>query len=233
MHQDSTPHPAQDEPLTLAVHALPDIVNPEFVDAAPSGRGKLLAILFACLLPLLVLYVIFFVARPPEQAAFGVAITPARALPEMTLGDIAGQPVSLPGKQGQWRLLGVGPSRCEDRCVKHLFIQRQLREMLLKKQVQVERLWLLLDDGAVPQQLQPLMAGAQVLRATPKQVQDMLGVAPGEAVSQLFVVDPQGRLQMRMPADQDSAQVRAAMWTLQQLVASQAAAAASEKATGQ
>ncbi len=229
MHQHSTPPTAQDEPLTLAVHALPDVINPEFVDAAPSGRGKLLAILFACLLPLVLLALIFFVARPLEQSGFGVAIEPARAVPEITLGDVEGRPVSLPGAGGPWRLIGVGPSRCDDRCVKHLFIQRQLREMLLKKQVKVERLWLLLDDGPVPARLQPLMDGALALRATPKQVEQILGVAPAQAVSQLFVEDPQGRLVMSMPADQDSAQVRAAMWTLQKLIAAAPAAAATER----
>ena len=78
MHQHSTPQSAQDEPLTLAVHTLPDVVNPEFVDVPPSGRAKLLAILFACLLPVL-LYFIVIVARPLEHSTFGTAITPLRA----------------------------------------------------------------------------------------------------------------------------------------------------------
>lgn len=225
MHQHSTPPTAQDEPLTLAVHTLPDIVNPDFVDAAPAGRGKLLAILFACLLPLLLLYLIFFVVRPMEQSSFGTAITPARAVPEITLGNLAGQPVSLGGAQASWRLIGIGPSRCEDRCVKHLFIQRQLREMLLKKGVKVDRLWLMLDDGAAPEQLKHLLQDAQVVRATPAQATQILGIAPEQAVSQLFVEDPQGRIVMSMPADQDSAQVRAAMWTLQKMVAQDGAAA--------
>ena len=219
MHQHSTPHPAQDEPLTLAVHTLPDVVNPEFVDAAPSGRGKLLAILFACLLPLVLLYLIFFVVRPLEQKDFGTAITPARALPALTLADAAGQPVPLAAANGQWRLIGAGPSRCEDRCVKHLFIQRQLREMLAKKQMRIDRQWLLLDDGAAPEQLKHLLQDAQLLRATPEQATEIFGVAPEQAASRLFVADPEGRLVMTMPADEDSAQVRAAMWTLQQLMA--------------
>ncbi len=231
MHQHSTPNPAQDEPLTLAVHALPDVVNADFVDGAPSGRGKLLAVLFACLLPLLLLYLIFVVARPLEQSGFGVAIEPARALPDLTLIDAAGQPAPLAGHSGQWRLIGVGPSLCEDRCAKHLFIQRQLRAMLQKKQVQVERVWLLSDDGPVPGALTHLLQDAQVLRATPAQLIDIFGVTPEQAVSQLFVQDPQGRLVMRMPADQDSAQVRAAMWTLQQLLAAHPATAVSNTAT--
>ncbi len=217
MHQHSTPHSAPDEPLTFAVHTLPDVVNPEFVDVPPSGRAKLLAILFACLLPVL-LYLVVMVARPLEHGTFGTAIEPARALPALTLTNIAGQPAPLAAAQPAWRLIGVGPSRCEDRCVKHLFIQRQLREMLLKKHVQIERLWLLADDGPAPEKLQQLLKEAQVLRATSDQVTEIFGIVPEQAASQLFLQDPEGRLVMHMPADQDSAQVRAAMWTLQHVV---------------
>ena len=228
MSQHSTPHPDQDEPLTLAVHTLPDIIDPDFVDAAPSGRGKLIVILFACLLPLLLLYLIFFVARPLEQNGFGVAIA-SRAVPELTLSDGAGQSVPLAAMKGQWRLIGVGPSQCEDRCVKHLFIQRQLREMLMKKNVRIERLWLLIDEDPVPGKLKPLLQGAQVLRATPEQAAQITGIAPEKAASQLFVEDANGRLVMRMPADQDSAQVRAAMWTLQTLISNSSAPAATAR----
>ena len=224
MHQHSTPQSAQDEPLTLAVHALPDVVNPEFVDVPPSGRAKLLAILFACLLPVL-LYFIVIVARPLEHSTFGTAITPLRAMPAIALNDLAGEAVPLVAAQPAWRLIGAGPSQCEDRCVKHLFIQRQLREMLLKKQVRIQRLWLLTDEGPLPEQLKPLLNDTQILRATPAQVNEILGVPPEQALSQLFLQDPEGQLVMRMPADQDSAQVRAAMWTLQQQITHTASAA--------
>jgi hypothetical protein len=217
MHQHSTPPSAPDEPLTLSVHTLPDVVNPDFVDAPPTGRAKLLAILFACLLPVL-LYLIVIVARPLEHSSFGAVIEPARATPALTLNDLAGQPAPLVSAKPAWRLIGVGPSKCEDRCLKHLFIQRQLREMLLKKQVHIDRLWLLSDESQVPDQLKPLLHDTLVLRATPVQVTEILGVSPEQAISQLFLQNPEGQLVMRIPADQDSAQVRAAMWTLQQQI---------------
>ncbi len=224
MHQPGTTHSDQDEPLSFAVHTLPNVVSPDFVESGPSGRGKLLAILFACGLPLLVLALVVFMARPAGPAGFGVAIDPPRAEPDLTLRDLTGQPVALAGANGVWRLIGVGPSRCEDRCMKPVFIQRQLLEMLQKKGVPVERRWLLTDDATLAEPMTQLLQGAQVLRATPEQVTQWLGMAPADAGAQLFVEDPQGRLVLRMPADQDSAQVRAAMWTLQQLIAARAAA---------
>jgi hypothetical protein len=214
MDQPSTTPATPGKPLTLAVHTLPDVVHPDFVDVPPSGRAKLLAVLFACLLPVL-LYFVVIVARPLEHSSFSTLIEPARVMPSIALTDIAGQPATLSAAKPAWRLIGVGPSQCEDRCVKHLFIQRQLREMLLKKNMPIERLWLLTDAGPVPDQLQPLLKNTQTLRATPAQVTEILGVAPEQAASQLFVQDPQGKLVMTMPADQDSAQVRTAMWTLQ------------------
>ncbi len=108
--------------------------------------------------------------------------------------------------------------------MKPVFIQRQLREMLLKKGVHVERRWLLTDDGALAEPLTRLLQGAQVLRATPEQVAQWLDMSPADAGAYLFIEDPQGKLVLRMPAEQDSAQVRAAMWTLQQLIAARTTA---------
>lgn len=213
---------AHDEPLSLAVHTMPDLADPQFVDAPPSGRGKLVAIVLACSLPVLLAYLIFFTVRPTGQAAFGELIHPVRAMPEVTLTDTQGQQVALASLKQQWLLVAVGPSACDDHCAKRLFIQRQLREMLNKDKDRVDRVWLVTDDGPVPDKLKPLLQDTHVLRASPDVVQQWLGVDAAQASTQLTVIDPQGNAMLRMPAGQDSAQARSALRVLQKLLGASA-----------
>lgn len=223
MFQNPHSSRASAEPLSFAVHTLPDLADPRVVDAPPSGRGKLLAIVVACSLPVLLAYLIFFFFKPSGQVGFGELIHPARPMPEATLTDLQGQAVALSSLKNQWLLVSVGPSACDEACAKHLFIQRQLREMLNKDKDRVDRLWLVQDGGAVPEQLTQLLQGAQVLRVAPDLQAQWLGDAPEQAAAHLYLIDPQGHAMLRMPADQDSKQAHAALRVLQKLLAASAA----------
>lgn len=223
MSTDSNSPHLGGEPLSFAVHTLPDLADPRVVDAPPSGRGKLLAIMVACSLPVLVAYLVFFFFKPTGQVGFGQLIHPARPMPAVELSDAQGQSMALSGLQKQWLLVSVGPSACDEACGKHLFIQRQLREMLNKDKDRVDRLWLVQDDGPVPEKLQHLLQGAHVLRATPDLLQQWLGDDGQQAVNRLYLVDPQGHAMLHMPADQDSQQAHAALRVLQKLLAASVA----------
>lgn len=222
MSQDTSHSHARAEPLSLAVHTLPDLADPRFVDAPPSGRGKLLAIVLACSLPVFLAYLIFFTIKPTGQPGFGELIHPARAMPALSLSNAQGQPVALDSLKNQWLLVSVGSSACDEDCAKRLFIQRQLREMLNKDKDRVDRLWLVLDDGAVPERLASLLQDTQVLRATPELLGQWLGTQAPQAAQRLFIIDPQGNAMMSLPAEQNSAQARAALRVVQKLLAASA-----------
>ena len=209
-----------DAPLSLSVHSMPD---PHLTALPPSGHGKLLAMFLACSLPVLLAMFVFFVIKPTGQANFGELIHPARPVPAATLTNAQGQPVALAELKGQWLLVNVGSATCAADCAQHLFIQRQLREMLNKDKDRVDRVWLVMDDAPINPDVQPLLSETTVLRASASVLQAWLGVASNDdATTQLVVVDPQGNAMLRMPADMTGKQANAAKNMLQKLLMSSA-----------
>ena len=205
-----------DEPLSLAVHSMPD---PHLTTLPASGHGKLLAMLLACSLPVLLAMFVFFVVKPTGQANFGELIHPARPMPSASLVNATGEAVALTDLKGQWLLVNVGSANCAQDCAQHLFIQRQLREMLNKDKDRVDRVWLVTDDAVINPQVQPLLQDVFVLRVPASVLQTWLGDTPGADLTQhLFVVDPQGHAMLRMPADMTGKEANAAKTLLQKLL---------------
>ena len=209
-------HLSADAPLSMAVHSLPD---PHLAALPPSGHGKLLAMLLACSLPVLLPIFVFFTVKPTGQANFGELIHPARPMPVVSLVNAQGQSVELSQLKGQWLLVNVGAGACTAECAQHLFIQRQLREMLNKDKDRVDRVWLVTDESDINPQVQPLLAETAVLRISEPVLKAWLGEIPlDQATQQLFVIDPQGLAMLRMPADIQGKQASAAKNMLQKLL---------------
>ena len=205
-----------DAPLSMAVHSLPD---PHLTTLPSSGHGKLLAMFLACSLPVLLAIFVFFVVKPTGQANFGQLIHPARPMPAVSLMDEQGQSIALAQLKGQWLLVNVSSATCGADCAQHLFIQRQLREMLNKDKDRVDRVWLLTDDQPINVEVQPLLADTTVLRVSETVLKTWLGDMPlNEATQQLFVIDPQGHAMLKMPADMQGKQASAAKTMLQKLL---------------
>lgn len=200
----------------MAVHSLPD---PHLTSLPPSGHGKLLAMFLACSLPVLLAIFVFFVIKPSGQASFGELIHPARPMPAVSVLNDKAQSIELAQLKGQWLLVTVGRAACDNDCAQHLFIQRQLREMLNKDKDRVDRVWLLTDDAPINPEVQPLLADTTLLRVSAPVLQAWLGdMSEAEAAQQLFVVDPQGHAMLRMPADMQGKQASAAKNMLQKLL---------------
>jgi hypothetical protein len=195
--------------------------DPHLTALPPSGHGKLLAMFLACSLPVLLAMFVFFVIKPTGQANFGELIHPARPMPDVMLTDAQAQRIALAELKGQWLLVNVGSGACAADCAQHLFIQRQLREMLNKDKDRVDRVWLVADDAPINPEVQPLLADTTVLRASPGVLDAWLG-ASDDATMQLVVVDPQGHAMLRMPADMTGKQANAAKNMLQKLLMSSA-----------
>lgn len=205
-----------DAPLSMAVHSLPD---PQLTALPPSGHGKLLAMFLACSLPVLLAIFVFYVVKPTGHANFGELIHPARPVPAVSLLNEQGQPFELAQLKGQWLLVNVGSAACPADCVQHLFIQRQLREMLNKDKDRVDRVWLVTDESAINPEAQPLLSDTTVLRVSAAVLHAWLGeMTLDQATQQLFVIDPQGHAMLRMPADMQGKQASAAKNMLQKLL---------------
>jgi len=200
----SAPGSATPEPLSFAVHSLPDPRQA----AQRAGRWKMLMVLALCAAPVIASYFTFYVVKP-SGSAYGELITPTVEMPaDLPLTDLQGRAVAPASLQGQWLLAVVQPAACPDACERQLYVQRQLREMLGKERGRVDKLWLIPLDTAAP--LRPELLAAvtqkgvevQVLQVPRERLQAWLKPAPGKTLADHFyVVDPLGRWMLRAPSD--------------------------------
>ena len=84
----------------------------------------------------------------------------------VALDGTAGQ---LPALKGQWLLISVAGGACDATCEKHLYLQRQLREMMGRERDRIDKVWFVTDGGKPPPALREATGGAvpvQVLKAS-------------------------------------------------------------------
>lgn len=205
--------PAEDSPLRLTVHSLPE---PQIDDAArrtTAGRVKMLLVLLVCALPVIASYLTYYVIRPDARTNYSDLILPVRALPtDLELVDLAGRRVAASRLHGQWLLVVVAGGACDANCERALWLQRQLREALGRERERVDKVWLI-PDGQSPsgRVLDAVSAGAPttVLRAPLAGLQRWFEPGSGGRLEQhLFIVDPLGNWMMRAPPDPDPAKLK-------------------------
>ncbi len=214
-------HGLLDEPLQMSVHSLPSPsgMAQEEARRTRSGRWKMLAVLAVCAAPVIASYFTYYVVRPEGRRNFGELVEPQRELPAITAITLEGQPVPLPSLKGQWLLVSVSSGQCGTACENHLYLQRQLREVLGKDKERLDRVWLIDDMAPVPEALQPALRDATVLRVDGHQLQQWLAPAPGHALADhLYVVDPMGHWMMRFPAGLDRESAAKAKRDLERLM---------------
>jgi cytochrome oxidase Cu insertion factor (SCO1/SenC/PrrC family) len=199
------------EPLSFAVHSLPD---PRVTGQQRVGRWKMLLVLAICAAPVVASYFTFYVIKP-SGTAYGELIAPAVDLPaDLPLTDLQGRPVAADSLRGQWLLTLVQGSDCPSACERQLYVQRQLREMLGKERGRVDKVWLIPDGGTPRAEVLAAISqkGAEVtvLRVPADKLAAWLKPANGHVSSDHFyVVDPLGRWMERAPAEPDPRKFKA------------------------
>lgn len=200
--------PVHAEAVPLTVHAMSglDMAQVDAQRRTRAGRWQLILVLLACAAPVVASYFTYYVVRPEGRSNYGSLIEPARAMPaDLRLTTLEGQAASPAALKGQWLLVAVGPSACDDACQTRLYAQRQLREVTGRERDRIDKLWLITDAGPIDAKLKAALDAApptQMLRADSQAVGRWLAPAPGESLStHLYVVDPYGQWMMRAPAD--------------------------------
>jgi hypothetical protein len=199
------------ESLALTLHGTPAPTRDLVAAQSRRGRATMLLILLACALPVVASYLTYYVIRPRlGQTNYATLVDPQRPLPDLAAlpaQDMAGHSVPLTTLKGQWLLIVVAPARCDKACENHLFMQRQLREMMGAESDRIDKVWLVDSPDAIA----PALAGAIAAKpavAAYRVEREALGrwLEPesGHALEDhLYVVDPLGNWMMRAPADAD------------------------------
>jgi hypothetical protein len=191
--------------VSFAVHSLPD---PRAATRQRAGRWKMLLVLAMCAAPVVASYFTFYVVKP-SGSAYGELIVPTVDMPaDLPLTDLQGRTVAPASLRGQWLLVAVQGSDCGSACERQLYVQRQLREMLGKERLRLDKLWLIPDDGTPRAEVLAAVGqpGAEVtvLRVPRERLAAWLKPADGQALeSHFYIVDPLGRWMERAPAEPD------------------------------
>jgi hypothetical protein len=141
--------------------------------------------------------------RPTGSTNHGILIQPSVELPQ--LATDAGAETAYAGDlRGRWTLLYVDTGRCGERCAEALFRGHQTREILGRRQIRVERLYI--HQGELP--AEPVLARDEALRVLAASdagaAQVIAAIPPAVAAAdELLLVDPLGNLMMRFPLEGD------------------------------
>ena len=209
--------------------------------AAPPKRSTTVfwLVVLVCIAPVAASYFLYYGVRPegrtnygtlldPQIAVAATATTPlVRANQESGFVDfLSALPqdnprlalASLGDFRGRWLLVRVGPSSCDEDCLRQLYVMRQLRLTTGRERDRVERLWLVTDAGTPAAQSLADYAGTWVL-SVPKADTDLwpreIPIQPASAAmatvptaGHLWLIDPLGNLMMRFPLDPDPAKMK-------------------------
>lgn len=207
--------PSANDPLVqLSVHNLPsaDQARQALDQRTRMGRLKMLLVWAVCAAPVVASYVTFYVLRPQGRTNYGDLIMPTRPVPTdagLPLTDLQGKAVPAASLKGQWLLVTVSGGACDAVCEQHLYLQRQLREMLGKDKDRLDRVWLITDQAPVRQVLLPALQQAWTLRVAPEALSRWLAPQAGQPLSaHFYLVDPRGDWMMRFPAQADPVRVK-------------------------
>lgn len=203
------------EPLSFAVHSLPDPRELAGGAQRRSGRWQMLLVMAMCAAPVIASYFTFYVIQP-RGSAYGELINPGVEIPaDLPLADLQGQAVQPAALRGQWLLVVAQGADCAAACERQLYVQRQLREMLGKERDRVDKLWLIPDTGSLPR-AEVLAAISQkgaevtVLRVPSERLNAWLKPADGQTLaSHFYIVDPMGRWMLRAPAEPEPKKLKA------------------------
>ena len=204
------------EPLGMTVHdvAAPDLADPDAGERGRTRRGRMrmLRVLLVCAAPVIASYFTYFVIRPEGRTNYGELILPTRGLPALVLRTLDGAEVPAAALRGQWLLVVVGSSACDERCEQRLYMQRQLREMLGRERDRLDKIWFITDGATLAAPLRAAVEAGPAMTALRVEREALAGwlvPAEGQALEDhLYIIDPRGEWMMRMPAAAEPARVK-------------------------
>lgn len=182
-----------------------------------STRRTLLIVLALFALPVAIAtYLYTGTWRPAKTGNYGQLVQPPRELPDMPLTSTNGTAMRFADLKGRWSLVYASPGKCEATCLKRLYYMRQIHTAFAKELDRIQEVLITLDaspDAGLAEKIKEyprvkVISGPQAslailadkLRGTADKNEDLTG--------RIYIVDPQGFVMMRYPAEPDPAGIR-------------------------
>ncbi|MGD8976520.1 MAG: hypothetical protein PVG91_02885 [Gammaproteobacteria bacterium] len=141
--------------------------------------------------------------RPAGSTNHGILVQPPVTLPQ--LSPVGGVREGYAGDlRGRWTLLYVDPGRCTERCAEALFRGHQARQVLGRRQVRIERLYIYQGEPP-PDSVLVTDEALRVMPGSDAEAARVIAAIPPAVASadELLLVDPLGNLMMRFPLEGD------------------------------
>jgi hypothetical protein len=147
-----------------------------------------------CASPVVASYITYYFIRPQSMNVHGELISPSVSLPPLRVIDGSGQPFALESLKDQWLLISVSPLACDERCQKHLYLQRQLITSLGAESDRVDWVWLAHGEGEIPPEVRAGVQQARLIKMDLEAIKGWLTPGADHALEDYFyLVDPQGQ----------------------------------------
>ena len=163
-----------------------------------SPRTKLLLLAGIFLLPIVASTLAYLYVRPQPSINYGELVAPTPA-PAVLLARSDGTPFEFRQLAGHWVLVASDAGSCGKACMEKLVLMRQVRLALGRNAPRVERLFIV-EDGRLAPELAAVFPGL-VVATVPAGVKPPNGA--GGDRSHVYLVDPNGNVMMRWPANAD------------------------------
>lgn len=182
-----------------------------------STRRTLLIVLALFALPVAIASYLYKESwRPTKTGNYGELVQPPREVPNMALAGADGKALRFAELKGRWSLVYASPGKCEDTCLKRLYYIRQIHTAFAKELDRMQEVLVTLDstpDTGLAEKLKEyprvkVISGPQASLST--LAEKLRGTAGKneELNGRIFIIDPQGFVMMRYPAEPDPAGIR-------------------------
>ena len=138
----------------------------------------------------------------------GVLIHPAQPLMEFALLTTDAKEFSLDDMRGEWTMLYVFGSKCDQACKQTIFNMRQIRALLHKDAHRLRRL--LLSDTAASGELSGFLLNYPKMLVAVDKDKELIGQLPKDILKNepaVYLVDPIGNVMMAFPQSLDATKV--------------------------
>lgn len=169
-----------------------------------SARVKLLLVAAGFALPIAASLLAYHFTRPEPTANYGELLLPPHPITSQTFGKPGGGSWAFAELRGRWVLAMSDSGACPAACVEKLTTLRQVRLALGRNASRVGRVYVV-DDLRTPDAGRLLPFEGTLVALTPAGMHLPPGAANDRA--HLYLVDPNGNVMMRWPADPDRKRV--------------------------
>jgi cytochrome oxidase Cu insertion factor (SCO1/SenC/PrrC family) len=170
------------------------------------SRLKLLGIGAVAVAPVLGSFLLYLFWSPSSHTNYGTLLAP-KAVPVAAALQLAdGGRFSFETLQGRWVMVAFDRGECDSACEKRLWLMRQVRQAQGKDVARMERVLISEGQAQLPESIRSAYAGTWFAYGQDAGIAALFA-APRNRFEHIYLIDPQGYLMLRFPAEPDPKQM--------------------------